>query len=441
MRERSPWLAPTGARLTALDVDDFAGQDENRWPILGLCAMHRDGYVREEALRRLEYGPAEIVTPFVLLRTDDWVEPVRVLATQLALGLIGKEPDKLLSGLPAIWDRLMVPGQEGRALPAIESLRTFLADQPTRPYLHQAVQTGTDPWVTRIALHVLLGVEDPEALHGLVGDTTDLAVAVQIARACLAAEPDPRTVDDLLASPFGAVRSLAAFWALEHRPDSDLENLVLRDRSRSVRDQGQRHLARGGRDPRQWYLTRLTAEHDDTASLLGLGDVATDDDESLGLIEARSPDPARRVAAAAVLGRSTSGSATQRLVELVGDPVTRVSRAAADALPRRAIPSLEIDRLIDLAEGSEHRARNVRRAVSELPRWQRLIVALRLCGLQGPAGDQGRSLLDVVLKNWQRSSTRPTDSELAQAKALAASVRENLGPLAAQLENELSWEH
>jgi hypothetical protein len=442
MRERSQWLAPTGARLTASDVDGFAGEDENRWPIVGLCAMHRDGYVREEALRCLALGPSEIVAPFVLLRTDDWVEPVRVLATRLTLEFTGKEPDKLLSALPVIWDRLMVAGQEGRALPAIESLRSFLADQQTRPYLRHAVQTSTDRWVIRIALHVLLEVESPETVHRLVGNTTDLAVAIQTARACLAAEPDPRTVDDLLASRFPAVRSAAAFWAFEHLPDSKLERQILRDRSRSVREQGQRQLAREGRDPRQWYLARLTTEPDDTASLLGLGDVATADDEPLGLAETRSPDPFRRVASVAVLGRSTSGSATQRLVELVGDAAPRVSRAASDALRGRPIPLLEIERLIELAESSEEQARNVRRAVSDLPRWQRLIVALRLCDLQGLAGEQGRSLLGVVLRDWQRSSTTPTDSELEQAKSLATSVRGSLGPsLAAQLETELRWEH
>jgi hypothetical protein len=441
MRERSPWLAPTGARLRATEVDAFAGQGADRWSILGLCAMHRDGYVREEALRHLGAGPPAMVAPFVLLRIDDWVDPVRDRAAQQTAALIDSaEPHALLLALPVIWNRLMVPGQEGRALPVIESLRTFLSEPATRPCLDQAIQTTSDPWVARIALQVLLKIEDAEALHHRVGNTTDLAIAVKVARACLSAEPSAGTVDDLLASRFAAVRSLAVFWALEHQPSAALEDQVLIDGSRSVREQGQRHLARDGRDARTWYLARLTADPDDIASLVGLGDVATGDDASLGAIEAESPDPTRRLAAVDVLGHSASEGSTRRLVDLVGDPVPRVSRAAANALRGRSIPTAEIDRLIELADGSEVRARNVRRAVSELPRWQRLIAALRLCALSAPAGDEGRALLEVVLKNWQRSSTRPTDLERARARALATSLQATLGPLGAQLQQELSWE-
>lgn len=50
--------------------------------------MHGSGFVREAAVRKLALGALDTVFPFVLMRANDWVEPVRRLSADLVLGFL-----------------------------------------------------------------------------------------------------------------------------------------------------------------------------------------------------------------------------------------------------------------------------------------------------------------------------------------------------------------
>lgn len=439
MRERSPWCRPTGANVRPGEVDAFAGAGVDRWPVLVLCAMHRDGHVREEALRLLAPGPPAVVSPYVLLRVDDWVEPVRREAWRQIRALLGGPTSPaLLPALPVLGDRLMVPGREGRASPIIDDLRGFLHSEEARPRLRQMMEEG-DRWGARIAASVLLAVDDPTELEPFARTSDDVVVAHTVARACLTNDRSAGlTYRHLLTSRFAPVRQEAAFWGLRNVADAELELLVMCDPSSSVRFQAQSHLRRTGRDPRTWYLDHLS-RHRSTALLVGLADVATPADEPLGLEEAASNDARRRSVAAALLRRSASPRARERLIDLVGDPSPRVSKSAARALAPHGITPDGVEQLLTCAsQPPDHVARNSRRVLAGLPRWQRLLAALRLSALQEPAATQGRVLLDAVLRTWRRSSTPPQPHQLDQARTLANDLGDKLGPLGELLQRELS---
>lgn len=174
MRERSEWYRPTGARLTARDVDGLASDGPDRWAVIGLCSMHRDGYVREEAIRLMEIGPLETVLPFVLLRCDDWVEPVR----DRALGVVRRaqsqaDPADMVSALHAVWDRLMVTGYEERSQSIVDDLCAWLRRVEVLPELRERLQSG-DRWDQRLALSVLIETDDAAELERAVRDTDDV---------------------------------------------------------------------------------------------------------------------------------------------------------------------------------------------------------------------------------------------------------------------------
>ena len=50
--------------------------------VLGLTSFHSDGYIREEALRRLALGRSGAELPFLLIRMNDWVKEIRLAARE-----------------------------------------------------------------------------------------------------------------------------------------------------------------------------------------------------------------------------------------------------------------------------------------------------------------------------------------------------------------------
>lgn len=61
--------------------------------LLCLLSMNANGYYREYAIRELQYYDMEIVLPYIMLRTNDWVEPVKNLAESIVVNYIKKITD------------------------------------------------------------------------------------------------------------------------------------------------------------------------------------------------------------------------------------------------------------------------------------------------------------------------------------------------------------
>ncbi|MEP7336710.1 MAG: hypothetical protein ABI977_03015 [Acidobacteriota bacterium] len=87
MREISPYLGANRApwfQLTAADLGQLESREEFSLSLLGLASFHYSGYVRELAIRRLLLRQDGGELPFLLIRLNDWVEPVRQVAEQAA---------------------------------------------------------------------------------------------------------------------------------------------------------------------------------------------------------------------------------------------------------------------------------------------------------------------------------------------------------------------
>lgn len=84
------------------------------WWTFAVFASHPSGFVRQTALEELAHEEAGGSLPFVLLRTTDWVEPVRVLARNILHRKLGRA----------------VPDQVDRCLPLVFRMRRSLRHQP-----------------------------------------------------------------------------------------------------------------------------------------------------------------------------------------------------------------------------------------------------------------------------------------------------------------------
>jgi hypothetical protein len=64
-------------RLTPTGADSLIADKSTRTSVLGLLSFHRNGYVRHEALRLLAQSHDGTELPYLLIRQNDWVEPIR----------------------------------------------------------------------------------------------------------------------------------------------------------------------------------------------------------------------------------------------------------------------------------------------------------------------------------------------------------------------------
>jgi hypothetical protein len=75
-----------------------------RWWIFAVFASHPSGFVRQTALEELACEEAGKSLPFILLRTADWVEPVRVVARNILSQKLGRAaPDQVERCLPLVF--------------------------------------------------------------------------------------------------------------------------------------------------------------------------------------------------------------------------------------------------------------------------------------------------------------------------------------------------
>jgi hypothetical protein len=86
MRQRSPyrWSYPSAwADMKPEHVGFLRLFGESSVSALGMASFHFSGYVREESLRKLSESEDGTELPFLLLRLNDWVKPVRETAHRL----------------------------------------------------------------------------------------------------------------------------------------------------------------------------------------------------------------------------------------------------------------------------------------------------------------------------------------------------------------------
>lgn len=83
MREISPYLGANRERwfqLLPTDIVRFESAEDSSLLLLGLASFHHSGYVREAAIKRLMANHDGRELPYLLIRLNDWVEPVKRLA-------------------------------------------------------------------------------------------------------------------------------------------------------------------------------------------------------------------------------------------------------------------------------------------------------------------------------------------------------------------------
>ncbi|MEW2513781.1 hypothetical protein [Streptomyces sp. NPDC046870] len=352
--------APLSAELTQLG---------ECWLALALC--HRDGRIRQEALRQSVRYPG--LLPLVVIRCADWVGPVREHARQLLREALNVD---LALGLASLVLRV---GRRDRGAFGVDVLGQILR-QASRGQL-AVLFADPDRIVRRFAYR--LAIEGrllrPAELARAAAWDQDTVVQDLCATAALTALGDEGAYEGVLPLLLSArnprIRS-AGVTALRRAGRSEQAEPFLSDRSALVRACARYVIRQQGCDPAAWYRERCTAPDDPElppGAVIGLAECGNREDAEL--LRPLLVHPAAGVRARAVAGlRALDCADAKQLRPLLDDPAPGVVRETVTAL-LPSVQELPADWLLERT--SSERPRHVRVGAFRLLDARGGIVALR----------------------------------------------------------------
>jgi HEAT repeat protein len=414
----SAWFGMTPADL---DLHERFGPDAAA--LLGLATCHPSGYVREAGLKALQPTRDGSELPFVLIRLNDWVAPVRDLAMSLMQERMRTEyARQLVMALPLVI-RLRSTQRTSHAQ-TIDSILGVLRLPESREALQQGTKAA-DRQIRRIAFEIAAeaGAQSIETLFGAASADADPVVRLWAARD-LAASMPAHALDVALQAlerdRLMAVRREALEIRLVRRPESAESKLLdfLCDRSAGIRNFCQYHLrTRFERDPAVEYRKTIDAKVPKVPyAIAGLGEVGEPSD--VARVEPFLTDVTPRVRAAATraLGRLSKEPPIPPLFRALQDESPSVAREARNALQRIAF-RVPVDDLRKVYRNS--RQSHVRKhALSLLGAADLWEGAPTLIAASADAHDDlrriGRALLSAWLVRTNRVWVVPTGRQLEQ---------------------------
>ncbi|GHD96127.1 hypothetical protein [Streptomyces naganishii] len=362
-----PQHLPGRERCAPLPAD-LAQLGESR---LALALCHRDGRIRQEALRQSARYPG--LLPLVVIRCADWAGPVREHARQLLREALSV--DSALDLAPLI----LHVGRRDRGAFGVDALGQILR-QASHGQL-AVLFADPDRIVRRFAYRLAIEgrlLRPAELARAAAGDQ-DTVVQDLCATAALAALGDEDAYEGVLPPLLSArnprTRS-AGVTALRRAGRSKQAEPFLSDRSALVRACARYVVRQQGGDPTAWYRERCTAPDDPElppGAVIGLAECGNRADA--GLLRPLLTHPAARVRAQAVAGlRALDCVNAKQLRPLLDDPAAAVVRETATALLPSA-KELPADWLVERT--SSGRPQHVRVAAFRLLDARGGIVALR----------------------------------------------------------------
>ncbi|MFD7619041.1 hypothetical protein, partial [Streptomyces sp. NPDC059802] len=189
-RSRRYGLGALGLGALAGDqAPDDATAERHGTAVAALMSFDRSGYLREAGVARLTGTEDPFAIPFLLLRLNDPVEEVRVLAQGAVAARLGPEHVELLVRLLPLIDGLRGRRRAGRVLAAVEDL----LHRAGTDALWQGARSN-DPLVRGSCLRWLART-DPVAAVGTAFTTRDPALWQWAARTATSSRLTPAEQD------------------------------------------------------------------------------------------------------------------------------------------------------------------------------------------------------------------------------------------------------
>ena len=406
------------------DLQAIEAFPDERPVLLCLLSCDSDGHMREWAVRALSQETLDRELPFLIIRTNDWVEQVRDAAVSaLSAYLTPEHGDALVRNLVYI-EHATSYRRAPAAAELAKCILALLATAPFAPAVRKGLASGTGA-IARSSL--ALAWKNPDVPTGEAVDAAtahpDPFVRLRLAE-LLADTPGDgefdRAVSILATDRFAPVRRQALRLILRHRPDRAKEacRRFLFDPSTRVRLLAQFSARTDhGIDIARSYLDALAAGGPETTegALLGLADLRAHPDPATVTPYLKNPRARLRAAAIRTLLPDQDALSVRRLVALLRDTSPRVSREAANALgARQSDVSLPDLWAVYGMDQRRHVRRNVIRAIDAATFWAKISYFIEAtCDDDEAIRDFAGPRLQRAWWRFERSNLKPTETEFA----------------------------
>ncbi len=392
--------------------------------LLGMASFHESGFVREEAIKRLDQKSSGFELPFLLIRLNDWVDNVRVAAQ---MGIISRlQPhyaDNFVASLPLV-TRL---GQAGRSehRQTVEAIESLLKRTDCRDALLRGLKSP-DRSIRRISFS--LAVDSTDAASSSIleraladQDTVIRLLAARKVSAEFAGAPLDKFLSRMRIDNFMPVRreALRAFVTrLPEQAPVELRRALL-DPHVSMRDEAQYHLRKSESFNLASFYRQALASADNrilSAALHGLGETGSASDDKLLITFTHHPSAKVRRIVIRALSRLNGKAHVSIFTAALQDKTPSVSREARKALLDKAsVVGGESLREIFNSSPLRHVRRNVLHLFTRLNKWDSIYF------LVSAATDNDEEIAELSsfyverwLMQFNRRFTQPTQAQLAR---------------------------
>jgi HEAT repeat protein len=415
------WCGNYWERVSPALIRELPTDETTRSSVLGLFSFHRDGYVRHEAIRLLTQIHDGSELPYLLIRLNDWVEPIGADARHAVRSRISDQYlCRFVDNLP-----LAVHMLECRRRDQTEIVRQIilLLVQPRHDELLARAMNSEVREVRRSVVRLAIetsGEHRPRVIvHALRSDDGVIRLwGTERVRECFSGDQLERALGRLLRDPFMPVRRQALIIQSENSADSGREvwRRALLDGSASIRELARFSLGKmGNADFSTFYRQALKEQPASLAALCGLGETGDRSDVTVIQEYLRSPLPSRRRAAVGAFARLGGESVIPELIEHLRDDSPTVVREAMRYLERSAslLDGERLCRTVMVDERQEVRAAAIR-LIDAMGKWRSLTWLIRTSTHRDRAtGNLAQSLIESWFEppRCNRVYTRPSEAE------------------------------
>jgi hypothetical protein len=319
-------------RITPANVHGLITEEPTRTSVLGLLSFHRNGYVRHEAVRLLAQSHDASELPYLLIRQNDWVEPIRADARRAVQARLDEgHLSEFVTNLSLVIHLLSFQRQDHGDV--VRRVIGVLVQPKHDKFLTRAIHSP-DPTVRRGVVRLALdaeGKQRPRVVE-LALSSTDGVIRLwgsRHVRSCFSSKTLEGILGSLRQDGFMPVRREALIIQADTSPDSGrgVWRQALLDGNASIRELARFHLGKLGEvDWPELYRRALVEHPQSLAALSGLGETGDRSDliAIRGCLE--SPLPSRRRAAVRAFAKVGGESALPDLLRYLQDDSPAVIR-------------------------------------------------------------------------------------------------------------------
>ncbi|MCG6156913.1 HEAT repeat domain-containing protein [Rubinisphaera margarita] len=384
--------------------------------LLAVFSFHRNGYVRHGAVRRLALSTDGFVLPFLMLRSNDWVQPIADDAREsLEKRFDALTPEQRQVVLPLLGYLNRCERRQFAAL--IESvLRNFLV--PSRHDDAVATLNMNARGIGRTFADIVFIVSGEHQARLLPAGISSRVATVRI----IFTKRMPGLLDQqeiasncrrLQRDPVMAVRREAYRVEAQSRPADAAEiwKRAMFDVSYALRDLARFERARLGISEHAACYSEAIQEHpDDYEALLGLADTAREEDAELLRRYLTHDFPSRRVHAVRGIGRALGEGAARDLLPRLNDDNRKVLRRVTAFL--LLYPYLiDGEALLDLARSAvslNARLNTISVAATCFAKWDSIVWLIRCAEIDDPIVSRRADQSIVSRLTCNRNFTKPS---------------------------------